>query len=110
MSEDFRAAIGEASAKIRDLEVLLRAERCIVPVHVLPDEDEDCYVELSWKPYGKSRAWRIVGKWDGVERPLLELPSHPRLGALPYLDRLADAAREATRKAIKRAGLGGDDR
>lgn len=105
-ADDFRGAVGEATAAIKDLEAALRAEGCMVSVKTLPDDDEDRYVVLRWAKHGPSKAWRVLATWDDIEKPLLEMPSDVRLYAYPYLGRLGDAARSAMRDAVRRAGLG----
>lgn len=103
MPEHVKAAIRRATDAVKDLETLLRAESCVVPVDWLEGA-----LRLVWTRQGKD--WRILGERSPGELvSILELPVLARIDAYPHLDAFAAAVRKATTDKLRAAGLLDDE-
>ena len=107
VADDFRGAVGEATAAIKDLEALLTAEGCMIPVSVtVADDINGGSLTLHWRKVKPANRWRVVALCMDREAPLMELGSPCRLAAYKHLGALGDRARSAMRDAVRKAGLG----
>lgn len=104
LPDDVKAAIRKATDAVKDLEVQLREESCIVPVDVTLGG-----LRLVWARQGKD--WRILAERSpGELAMLLELPVLARVEAYPQLEAFGAAVRKATMDKLRAAGLLDGDR
>lgn len=92
-------AISRATDAVRDLEVALRAERCLCETQVTSRSGK----LLEWTKV--NQVWRIVYTFCGRRSVLLQHPAEARLDAYQSLPDLGAAARERTRQVIEASGI-----